>query len=110
MDIGSLLYALVIVFHPDWLIRLNFLFQVSDNLHTDSHQTCGCMNKNQPLEVAKNIVRTYSLTNAASPGHEERALMVKQIMFNEVITQNITSSNKMSDGHRMRKFFCLTPK
>ena len=36
VDIGSLLYALVNVFHPDWLIRSNFRSRVSDNLHTDS--------------------------------------------------------------------------
>ena len=38
VDIGSLLYALLNVFHPDWLIRSNFRLRVSDNLHTDSHQ------------------------------------------------------------------------
>ena len=37
-DIGSLLYALVNVFHPDWLIRSNFRLRRSDNLHKDSHQ------------------------------------------------------------------------
>ena len=38
VDIGSLLYALVNVFHPDWLIRSNFRLRRSDNLHKDSHQ------------------------------------------------------------------------
>ena len=38
MDIGSLLYALVNVFHPGWLIRSNFRLPRSDNLHKDSHQ------------------------------------------------------------------------
>ena len=38
VDIGSLLYALLNVFHPDWLIRSNFRLGVSDNLHTDSDQ------------------------------------------------------------------------
>ena len=38
VDIGSLLYALVNVFHPDWLIRSNFRLCRSDNLHKDSHQ------------------------------------------------------------------------
>ena len=38
VDIGSLLYALVNVFHPDWLIRSNFWLRRSDNLHKGSHQ------------------------------------------------------------------------
>ena len=38
VDIGSLLYALVNVFHPNWLIRSNFRLRRSDNLHKDSHQ------------------------------------------------------------------------
>ena len=38
MDIGSLLYALVNAFHPDWLIKSNFQLRRSDNLHKDSHQ------------------------------------------------------------------------
>ena len=38
VDIGSLLYALVNVFHPDWLIRSNFRLRRSDNLHKDYHQ------------------------------------------------------------------------
>ena len=38
VDIGSLLYALVNVFHPDWLIGSNFRLRRSDNLHKDSHQ------------------------------------------------------------------------
>ena len=38
VDIGSLLYALANVFHPDWLIRSNFRLRKSDNLHKDSHQ------------------------------------------------------------------------
>ena len=38
VDIGSLLYALVNVFHRDWLIRSNFRLRRSDNLHKDSHQ------------------------------------------------------------------------
>ena len=38
VGIGSLLYALVNVFHPDWLIRSNFRLRRSDNLHKDSHQ------------------------------------------------------------------------
>ena len=38
VDIGNLLYALVNVFHPDWLIRSNFRLRRSDNLHKDSHQ------------------------------------------------------------------------
>ena len=33
VNIGSLLYALVNVFHPDWLIRSNFRLRRSDNLH-----------------------------------------------------------------------------
>ena len=37
-DMGSLLYALVNAFHPDWLIRSNFRLRRSDNLHKDSHQ------------------------------------------------------------------------
>ena len=36
--IGSLLYALVSVFHPDWLMRSNFRLRRSDSLHKDSHQ------------------------------------------------------------------------
>ena len=38
VDIGSLLYALLNVFHPDWLIRSNFRLRSSENLHKDSHQ------------------------------------------------------------------------
>ena len=38
VDIGSLLYPLFNVFHPDWLIRLNFRLHRSDNFHKDSHQ------------------------------------------------------------------------
>jgi len=38
VDIRSLLYALVNVLLPDWLMHSNFRLQVSDNLHTDSHQ------------------------------------------------------------------------
>ena len=39
VDIRSLLYALVNVFHPDWLvIRSNFRLRRSDNLYKDSHQ------------------------------------------------------------------------
>ena len=38
VDIGSLLYALVNVFHPNWLIRSNFRLRRSENLHKDSHQ------------------------------------------------------------------------
>ena len=34
----SLLYALVSVIHPNWLIRRNFRLRVSDNLRTDSLQ------------------------------------------------------------------------
>ena len=30
-------YAVISVFRPDWLIRLNFRFLRSDNLHKDSH-------------------------------------------------------------------------
>ena len=37
-DIGSLLYALVHVFHPDWLVRSNFRLRRTDNLHKDSLQ------------------------------------------------------------------------
>ena len=36
VDIESLLYAPVIVFHPDWLIRSNFRLRRGDNLHKDS--------------------------------------------------------------------------
>ena len=32
VDIGSLLYALVNVVHPDWLIRSNFRLRRSNNL------------------------------------------------------------------------------
>ena len=39
MDIGSLLYALVNVFHLDWVSRSNFRLRRSDNLHKDSHQS-----------------------------------------------------------------------
>ena len=38
VDIGNLLYALVDVLHPDWLIRSNFRLPRSDDLHKDSHQ------------------------------------------------------------------------
>ena len=38
VDNGSLLYALVNAFHPDWLIRSNFRLRRSDNLRKDSHQ------------------------------------------------------------------------
>mgnify|MGYP006896110810 CR=1 FL=1 len=38
VDAGSLLYARVRVFHPDWLIRSNFRLRRSDNLHKDSQQ------------------------------------------------------------------------
>ena len=38
VDIGSLLYALVNVFHPDWLIRSNLRSRRSDNLQKDSHR------------------------------------------------------------------------
>ena len=38
VDTGSLLYALVSVFHPDWLIRSKFRLRRSDNLHKDSQQ------------------------------------------------------------------------
>ena len=38
VDIGSLLYAVVNVFHPDWLISSNFQLSRSNNLHRDSHQ------------------------------------------------------------------------
>jgi len=36
--IGTLLYASVSVFHPDWLIISNFRLRRSENLHKDSHQ------------------------------------------------------------------------
>lgn len=38
VDIGTLLYASVSVFHPDWLIISNFRLRRSENLHKDSHQ------------------------------------------------------------------------
>ena len=38
VDIRTLLYALVDVFHSDWLIRSDFQLRRSDNLHKDSHQ------------------------------------------------------------------------
>ena len=38
VDIGSLFYAFVNVFHPDWQIRSIFRLHRSDNLHKDSHQ------------------------------------------------------------------------
>ena len=38
VDIKSLLYALVNVLHPDWLIGSNFRLPRSDNLQKDSHQ------------------------------------------------------------------------
>ena len=31
-------YALVNVFHPDWLVRSNFRLRRSGNLHKDAHQ------------------------------------------------------------------------
>ena len=39
VDIRSVLYALVNVFHPDCLIRSNFRLRRSDSLHKDSHQS-----------------------------------------------------------------------
>ena len=33
-----MLYELVSVMHPDWLITSNFRLRRSDNLHNDSHQ------------------------------------------------------------------------
>ena len=44
----SFLFALVSVIHPDWLVRLNFLLRVSDNLHTESHQ-------NSWISTSKNV-------------------------------------------------------
>ena len=38
VDTGSLPYALVNVFHLDWLIRSNFWLCRSDNSHKDSYQ------------------------------------------------------------------------
>ena len=38
VDNGSLLYALISVLHPDWLIRSNFWLRRSDNLHNDYSQ------------------------------------------------------------------------
>ena len=38
VDIGSLLYALVNVSYPDWLIRSSFRLRRSDNWQKDSHQ------------------------------------------------------------------------
>lgn len=38
VDIRSLLYLLVNVFHPDWLIRSNYWLRTSDNLYKESHQ------------------------------------------------------------------------
>ena len=38
VDIGTLLYASVSVFHPDWLIISNFRLRRSGNLHNDSSQ------------------------------------------------------------------------
>ena len=43
VDIGSLLYALVNVFHPDGLIRSNFRLRRSDNLHKILTETRGYM-------------------------------------------------------------------
>ena len=50
VDIGSLLYAPVNVFHPDWLIRSIFRLRRSEsNLHKDSHQTTS---KNKQKKLA----------------------------------------------------------
>ena len=41
VDTGSLLSALVNVFHPDWLVRSNFRLGRSDNLHQDQPRSQG---------------------------------------------------------------------
>ena len=53
VDIGSFVYALVTVFHPDWLIRSNFRLRRSDNLHKDSHKTRGYIHERKETRLAK---------------------------------------------------------
>ena len=62
MDIGSLLYALVNVVHPDWLIRSNFRLRRSDNLHKDSLQTGGHIHELKMIMVVFCYIITIQVT------------------------------------------------
>ena len=63
VDIGSLFYALVNVFHPDWLIRSNFRLRRSDNLHKDSHQNSWIYPRVNRLFSPRQINKVFLMWN-----------------------------------------------
>ena len=70
MDIG-LLYALVILFHPDWLIRVNFRLRRSGNLHKDSHQNSWYLHEWKNDDKQHLRTRSQKLENSQTEGQKD---------------------------------------